>query len=79
VQISWDKGWRAFVRDQRVPAWADQLGQMIVEPRCSGVCEVELRYDGGKEHRLASLVCLMALIFGTLWIAIAYVKSIRLQ
>jgi hypothetical protein len=40
---------------------------------------VELRYDGGTEHLVASWVCVLALVFGTLWCVISYVKSIRLQ
>jgi hypothetical protein len=79
VQISWDKGWGAFVQDRRVPVWGDKLGQVVVEPRCSRECEVQLRYDGGTEHRAASVICLLALAFGTVWLAISYVKSVRLQ
>ena len=49
VQITWDKGWKAYAGGQRVHAWGDKLGQMVVEPRCSGPCTVELKYDGGTE------------------------------
>jgi hypothetical protein len=79
VQISWDKGWRAYSGGRPVDARGDKLGQMTVEPRCTGACEVELRYDGGTEHLVASWVCVLALVFGTLWCVISYVKSIRLQ
>ena len=79
VQISWDQGWRAYTRGERVPARADKLGQMIVEPHCSGACEVELRYDGGREHALASLACVLSLILGMVWILLVYVKSIWFQ
>jgi hypothetical protein len=79
VQISFDKGWGAFVGDRRVPSWGDKLGQMVVEPHCSGPCEVQLRYDGGAEHRVASIICILSLVFGTVWLLISYVKSIRLQ
>ena len=79
VQISWDKGWHASVSGRTVNAWGDKLGQIMVEPRCSGDCEVDLRYDGGTEHRVASRVCLLALLSGLLWSLISYVTSIRLQ
>jgi hypothetical protein len=79
VQLSWDPGWGAFVHGQRVPARGDKLGQMVVEPRCTADCEVELRYDGGNEHRAASWICILALGFGTVWLLTSYVKSIRLQ
>ena len=79
VQISYDQGWGAWISGRRVHSWGDKLGQMVVEPHCSGRCEVELLYDGGKEHQVASLLCLLALISGMAWILIAYVTSFRIQ
>jgi len=79
VQISWDKGWRAYVHNQRVHAWGDKLGQMVVEPLCTGACEVELRYDGGTEHRYASILCILALLFGPVLLLLKqYVQGLRL-
>jgi hypothetical protein len=79
VQVSWDKGWHATVAGRPVPLRSDKLGQMVVEPRCTGPCRVELRYDGGAEHRFASLACLLALALGPLWWGIDYAKRIRVQ
>src|ERR1017187_2391558 len=53
VQMSWDKGWNASVDGRPVPIRGDKLGQVVVEPRCSGPCTVELNYDGGAEGRWA--------------------------
>jgi hypothetical protein len=79
VQISWDKGWRAYVHNQRVHAWGDKLGQMIVEPLCTGACDVELRYDGGTEHRYASMVCFLALLFAPVLLLLKrYVQGVRI-
>jgi len=79
VQISWDKGWRAYVQNERVHAWGDKLGQMVVEPRCTGACDVELRYDGGTEHRYASILCILALLFGPVLVMLKrYVQGLWL-
>ena len=71
VQITWDKGWKAYAGGQRVHAWGDKLGQMVVEPRCSGRCTVELKYDGGTEGIDARAIHRAALAGGGLWILVA--------
>jgi hypothetical protein len=70
VQISWDKGWKAYTAGRRVHAWGDKLGQMVVEPRCSGLCTVELKYDGGTEGIYARAIHRLALAGGGLWILV---------
>ncbi len=44
VQISYDRGWQAFVNGQARRAYGDKLGQLVVAPRCDGPCEVEIQY-----------------------------------
>ncbi|MGH9671795.1 MAG: hypothetical protein ACRD44_01315, partial [Bryobacteraceae bacterium] len=56
VQISHHAGWRS-----PEPLKRDALGQIRLEPRCTGGCEVELRYDGGWELRMCRVVSLVAL------------------
>jgi hypothetical protein len=68
VQLTWDQGWRARVNGAPRPVTADKLGQMVVEPRCSGPCTVELSYDGGAEAFVARWVSRFALAGGVLWI-----------
>jgi hypothetical protein len=68
VQVSFDEGWSARVEDEPRRIWADALGQMVVEPRCSGPCTVELVWDGGTEMRLARIVSPAALLAGLVWI-----------
>jgi hypothetical protein len=70
VQITWDQGWTARVNREPRRIRADQLGQMVVEPRCSGPCTVELSYDGGAEAFVARWVSRLALAAGVLWILI---------
>ena len=71
VQITWDKGWKAYAGGRRVHAWGDKLGQMVVEPQCSGPCTVELKYDGGTEGIYARAIHRAALAGGGLWILVA--------
>jgi hypothetical protein len=68
VQISWDPGWHAAVNGEPRRAWGDKLNQMVVEPRCSGPCTVELTYDGGAEGRISRWLSRLALGAGGLWI-----------
>jgi hypothetical protein len=70
VQMAWDKGWNATVGGRAVPLRSDKLGQMVVEPNCSGPCTVDLLYDGGTEGKLARLIHLLAVLAGILWMAI---------
>jgi hypothetical protein len=68
VQITWDKGWTARVGGEPRKTWADPLGQMVIEPRCSGPCNVELKWDGGTEMRVARILWPSAIAGGMLWI-----------
>lgn len=68
VQVSWDKGWNASIAGRPVPVRGDKLGQVVIEPRCSGPCTVTLLYDGGTEGRWARAISISALGAGGLWI-----------
>ena len=71
VQITWDQGWRATVNGKPRRVWGDKLGQVVVEPRCTGACAVELQYDGGLELGFARWASMLALAAGGLWIGLA--------
>jgi hypothetical protein len=47
VQVTYDPGWRAFVNGSERRVESDALGMMIIRPDCTGVCAIDLRYDGG--------------------------------
>jgi hypothetical protein len=68
VQIAWDQGWHARVNGAPRGTWADALGQMVVDPRCSGPCTVELAWDGGVEMRVARILSPAALVAALCWI-----------
>lgn len=64
VQISYHPGWRATVAGQPRRAYSDNLGQLAIEPGCTGPCTVTLSYDGGPEMLLVRLLSWVALIAG---------------
>ena len=68
VQVTWDAGWNARVNGESRKTWADPLGQMVVEPHCSGQCTVDLVWDGGTEMHVARIVSPAALAGAILWI-----------
>ncbi len=70
LQLSYHHGWRASANGSPRPIRKDGLGLMVVEPRCSGDCQIELTYDGGLEMKLARLAPAGALLFlaGWFWI-----------
>jgi len=67
VQITYHPGWRATVGGQPRRLYADNLGQIAVEPGCEGPCTVELVYDGGLEMRVARIVSWLALAGGLIF------------
>ena len=62
VQMTYTPGWEAGKNGELQPIGRDGIGQMIVEPDCSGPCEITLRYTGGTERVLTRALSLMALL-----------------
>jgi hypothetical protein len=60
VQITYDPGWTASVAGRRVPVRSDQLGLIVIEPHCSGSCDVDLEFTGGPERAACLAVGLLA-------------------
>lgn len=67
VQISYHPGWRAVAEGTAVPVRADGLGLIVLEPDCAGRCTVEMKFDGGREMRLARVAQAAALLAGLVW------------
>lgn len=59
VQIADDPGWRARVENRMVSLRADQLGFIVVDPRCIGECSVDLEFTGGPERRITLAIGLL--------------------
>jgi hypothetical protein len=56
IQISYHEGWHATVDGQPREVRHDGLGMLVVQPRCSKPCTVNLSYDGGLERYLTDSV-----------------------
>lgn len=70
VQMTYTPGWEARVGGERRPVRGDAVGQMVVEPDCSGPCEITLRYTGGMERLVTRGLSGMALLaaVGFAWV-----------
>jgi len=62
VQVTHEQGWEAWANGRRQTVRGDALGQMVIEPECSGPCEISLRYTGGKERLITRAMSLAALL-----------------
>jgi hypothetical protein len=62
VQVTYDPGWRATVAGRRVPVRSDQLGMIVMEPNCTGSCDVDLEFTGGPERTACQTVSVLAAI-----------------
>ena len=71
VQIAYHPGWHAYRDGLNAPIVRDALGQMVVEPRCAGPCEVELVFDGGREMLLCQGAMWIVIVGGLVWWAMA--------
>ena len=59
VQVTWDPGWQARVAQRRVPLKADQLGFILIDPRCSSNCSIDLEFTGGTERTICLAISLL--------------------
>jgi hypothetical protein len=56
TQITYDPGWHASVNGVRRPVRPDGIGLLVIEPACTGACDIRLEFDGGWEWK----ICLAA-------------------
>lgn len=69
VQLSYDRGWKAYSGGARRAIRRDPLGMMLIEPQCSGPCVVDLSYDGGAEMKIAYVLRAVAIAAVLAWFA----------
>jgi hypothetical protein len=74
VQVAWDDGWHATVDGAPRRVRPDALGQVVIEPRCEGRCEIELFWDGGAERRIARIVSPAALLTGMVLVLLGWLR-----
>ena len=70
VQVSYHPGWHAKTGNRTIEVRRDGLGLMWLRPECSGICDIQLDYDGGWELRLCryiSFTAISLLLVAILW------------
>ena len=67
VQVTYERGWEAWVNGKPQRVFGDAIGQMVIEPDCLGLCRVSLSYTGGWEHRATRAMSLAAMLAGIAW------------
>jgi hypothetical protein len=77
VQVAWDQGWHATANGRKTAVRDDKLGQMVLEPGCSGPCRVELWWDGGAEGAWSRGIARTAAAGSILWILVTAIWQKR--
>ncbi len=67
VSMNYDPGWTATSNGRPVALHADGLGLVAIEPKCTGPCEIEMRWSARWEPAFASMMFLLALTSSILW------------
>ena len=62
VQVTYERGWEAWGNGKRRRVRGDGIGQMVIEPDCTGPCEISLRYTGGTERVVTRAISLAAML-----------------
>jgi len=56
VQVTYDRGWRAFSNGRELPVLRDGLGLMTIQTDCQGHCPVDLVFDLDTVRRICRVV-----------------------
>ncbi|MCU1335388.1 MAG: hypothetical protein JWO19_969 [Bryobacterales bacterium] len=68
LQITYEPGWKAVTGGKAASITSDGLGQMVIHADCSGICEVDLDYDGGWEGKVLRILSLATILGVALWV-----------
>lgn len=60
AQVTYDPGWEAWANGKRQRIGGDGLGLIVIDPDCTGRCDISLRYTGGRERVLTRAMSLAA-------------------
>ncbi len=67
VALNYDKGWQASVAGRKVPVRPDGLGFVVIEPGCSGPCEVQMHWSPGIEPWIVVPLALLTFVLSLAW------------
>ena len=68
VQISYDPGWSATISGAAQPIRSDALGLMVIEPACTGSCDIDLVFGQSSGAHWATWVQMLGLILAVAWV-----------
>ena len=71
VQVTYHPDWSATSNGTPVRVFEDGLGQIVIDPRCDGPCNVLLSYDGVREPRVARIVSWFSIAGCLVWILLS--------
>ncbi len=77
IQITHHPGWHATANGRDARVYTDPLGQVVIEPRCSGPCSIDIWYDGGVEMQAAWGLFWLAIAGSLAWIGIGNYRARR--
>lgn len=69
LAINYDSGWSASANGRVLTPRADGLGFIVLDPRCSGACEIRLHWSAGWEGRI-TIAGALAVLIGFLFASI---------
>ncbi len=67
VALNYHPGWSAWIAEKQVPVHADGFGFVVIEPRCSGPCAIEMHWSPGIEPWIIVPVALFTLAGSLFW------------
>lgn len=67
VALNYHKGWHASTAGRSVPVHSDGMGFVVIEPGCSGPCEVEMHWSPGIEPWIVVPLALLTLAGSLVW------------
>ena len=71
VQMNYHPGWRASVNGMAQPARRDGLGLLLIEPDCSGPCQIDLSFDGGFEATMTRWLSILTSLGVLAWLVLS--------
>jgi hypothetical protein len=71
VQINYTPGWEATIAGVRQEVRPDGIGLLVIQPNCSGNCEVQLAYTGGAETTVTRIASVLAMLIGLAYLGLA--------
>ncbi|MBZ5603715.1 MAG: hypothetical protein LAO79_15550 [Acidobacteriia bacterium] len=67
VQVTYHPGWHASAGGKQIAVMKDGLGLIALQPRCTGSCDIVMKYNGGFEMQTLRWASPIGLALMVLW------------